>query len=541
MTSFVGLLPALALFGGALLYVLPLPFSSRYRPWVALSACAIAAASLLWLARETEAVVLFPPEESLPTLTLSLQWSGTTVSFGLFALLITCGRFLFGRATDSRAFVCGALAVLGGALLFFAADSWNTLGVAWLVVEMALLTLPAEQDETRARAGHALGWNFVALVLWFAAGMMLSNQGSSLRLSQVQLEGMPLFFVMLAIWIRSGVYPFHSAAPSIAETLGMRVGLPLLLGGYLMTRVLTQIGGAMSFQSAMEFLALAALGASALVVVGHVHGGEALTWSLRAFGATLLLLPFFADARIAAAASLLFALGAYAVAHFLEIAMQWRAELPRVRLPLMVWVIVLAMLAGLPLAPTFWSRVALVALAYAETGIGLWLLLVATMSLTLIPIWREVFASSQVAPRLPTRFEYAALAFILLPALALSVAPLLFMVTMGADVRSASAQLFDLLFKPANAAALIFLLAGLAIPLLISFELARRWTPHANLLPTRVSTILDLSALARATNRVYQFSRGLIQQTLTLLEQPPIAWLLFLAIWVAIWIIGIRS
>ncbi len=541
MNLFVGLLPALILGVGALLGLLPLPFPPRFRRWISILACGLAAASLIILARAPEPLTLFPPNEALPALALTLQWNGPALMFGLLMLSVLCGRLLIGMDTDSNAFVFGALASAGGALLFFAADNFTTIAAAWIFVELGLLVVPSEEGDLRESAGRAFGWNLAAIVLWLTAGMIVSNLGSSLRLTEVALEGNAAFLVLGAIWIRSGIYPFQVAAPVNATSIGVRLGLPLLLGGYLLTRFMMQRHEAIAFGAEMQILALLAVGASALIVVGQLHGGDALTWTARAFGATMLLLPFFINTRMVIALSVWFALAAFIITHFIEIAMQWRAEIPRLRLTLGIWIVALIMFAALPLAPTFWVRVGLLSSSYATVGIFLWLLLVATMALLLIPIWREIFASGQVAPKAPTRYDYAGLALVLLPALALGVLPFVFVAPFGNDVQAQGAVVYDALFKPSTPVTLIFLLAGLVVPLLASFELARRWTPRANLLPMSVTSALDLSRLTNLLARLYHLLRALVQQALTLLEQPPIAWLMFLIIWVAIWVFGLSG
>lgn len=540
MTVLFGLLPALVLLGGALLYSVAVPIPRIWR-WIPIATCSLAIVALIVVARAAEPTTLLPPNDALPSLSLTLDWNGIVLPFGIVLLVVLSGRLLFGLENDARSFVVGALITAGAALLFLAADNFTTVAAAWIFVELGLLVVPSEQGESRRAAAHALGWNLVAIVLWLTAAMVVTNTGSSLRLTEVALQDVPACLVLLAIWIRSGIYPFQVAAPADSTSVSVRIGIPFLLGGYLMTRFLMQAQGDMAFAAEMEILALLAVGASALVVVGQLHGSDALIWTVRSGGAALMLLPFFVAARVAPAVSVWFSLGMFVVCAALEIAMQWRSELPRLRLALFVWIGMLVMIGALPLAPTFWGRVGLLAAAYSQNGIMLWLLLVATMALVLVPVWREIFASSQVAPKAPTLTEYAALACVLFSALALVVAPMLFLVPFGSSVQAGGAYAYDALFKPASLPALLFLLAGLILPPLAAFELARRWAPRANLLPTHITDILDLTDVALVLDAVYRIVRGVIQQSLSLLEQPPIAWLLFLVIWVAVWVIGLGS
>jgi hypothetical protein len=537
MTVPLSLLPALLLFGGALLYLVPLPRVSRARDFIPLMALALSAAALVILARTaTGAIELFEPSAILPGLAISVQWNGAALSFGLFLLALMAARLMSSFGQDARAFVVGLLAVCGGALLFLAADNFTTVAAAWLVVELGLLCVPDPDTETRARVTTAFAWNLAAIVLWLSAGMMMANQGISLRLQEMVLTDLPALLVFLAVWIRSGLYPVHASAPGDVPGAAVRIGVPMLLGGYLMTRLLAASQGAMAFADEMAIVVVLALGGSALVTAGQLHGGTAFVWMLRAFGASLLLLPFLGDAREFVSVSVWLTLGATMLAVWSGIAWLWRGQLARVPLTMLVWVVVLFLAAALPLSPAFFGRVAILFGAYA-LGVAWWLLLVAGAALYLTPVWREIFASRDVAPKEPSRLEYAALGIGLLPAFVILIAPGIFMAPFGAQADAPA--MFAQLLKPANLAALAFVAAGFIVPLLFCFELARRRSQGAGFLPPVLTGFLDLSAAGGMMDTVYRFLRGLTLQSLALLEQPPIAWLFFLAIWTAVWITGL--
>ncbi|MBI4673385.1 MAG: hypothetical protein HY741_17170 [Chloroflexi bacterium] len=539
MTVLLTLLPALCLLGGALLYLVPLGFISRYRTWLPVLANMLAAAAVVYLARGGgEPTALVEPSAILPGLTLALQWSGAALPFGLVLLLFTSARLLMGAEEDSPAFVVGTLVVNGGALLFLAADNWTTLAAAWILVELGLLVVPVDDSGDHTRAVTAFGWNLAGVVLWLSAGLMLSNQGQSLRLQDAALAELPALLVMLAIWIRSGLYPLHAATASDVPGAAVRLGIPMLLGGYLLTRFLTASQGAMAFSSELQIMAVFAVGISALLVVGQPHGADAFIWLARAFGANLLLLPFLGNAQTAAALSVWLTLSVFALCVIQSIAWSWRAQLPRVPLPALVWLVVLVLVAGLPLAPAFWGRVGLLSVGYMR-GLVWWLLLTAGAALSLIPVWREIFASREVAPKAPSRFEYAALAVVVLTVLGMALASDFFMQPFGPAVRTSAQAPLNELFKPSNSTVLIFVAAGLLVPPLFAFELARRWAQRASLLPAQFTTLADLSGLAHALDFVYRLVRALVQQSMAVLEQPPIAWLIFLGIWVAVWASGL--
>lgn len=544
MPALAALVPALLLIGGALLFLLPLPLLARYRRFVPLIANVFAVISLLVLAvGAREPVTLFEPSDILPALTLTLQWNnGFALPLGLVLLFCLSARMLMGLEYDPRLQTAGTLVVEAGALLLLAADNWTTVTAAWLVVELGLLAIPIAKGEPRERVARAFAWNLAALVAWLTGGMIAANEASSLRLDEATLQGTAALLIFLACWIRSGLYPFQAAAPASADTFGVRVGVPFLLGGYLLTRLLAQLQGSVTLLSEMQLVVLLAFGISALLVVGQPHGADAFDWVLRAFAAPLLLLPFFFTSEVAPAFAIWLAIGAFALASLIGLAWLWRAQPPRVPLTALVWIAALCVTAALPLTPAFTTRVGMLAASYATGFLALWLLLVAAMALILIPLWREIFASRDVAPKAPTIFEYTALACVLLPTLSVAVLPMFFASPVS-DAADTALKLFAQAIMPTGSqwGAWIFLIAGLVVPLLASFELARRWERYASFLPTRVSAILDLSGLSRAFDLLYRFVRALLQRTLSILEQPPIAWLIFLAIWVAVWLRGLGT
>lgn len=537
MTVLLSLLPALVLFGGAMLYLIPFTKFSRIRSWLPLTALALSSVLVVALARaSTEPVTLFEPSAILPGLALAVQWNGAALPFGLFMLALTAARLLMGNTTDERAFVAGALLVNGAALLFFAADNFSSVAAAWLLVELALLWIPDSDDGTRKRAATAFAWNISALLLWLSAGMMLANQGISLRLQEAALSDLPMLLALLAIWIRSGLYPLHGAAPSNMAGAAIRVGAPMLLAGYLTTRALSVRAGSIAFANEMQILTLLALIVSAVLVVMQPHGAEAVLWALRAFGSALLLL-FVSDVQGASALSVWLTLGAFALCVWVSIAWAWRAQLSRIPLASFVWIIALVMAAALPMTPAFWGRTGLLAWAYAQ-GVAWWLVVVIGAALYLIPLWREIFASRNVALREPTRVEYAAFGLALVIMLAVALAPNFFMAPFGPPALDDASRIFGRVFNPANLSISIFAIAGLAVPVLFAFEVARRWNRQASILPARLASWFDLSRPGSAIDFVYRFVRAVTYRGLALLEQPPIAWLIFLAIVVAVWIMA---
>lgn len=540
MTAFLALLPAVLLIGGAFVYWLTFFLPQRYRNFIPVAVCLLAAAGIIVSARASvDAVNVFEPSDVLPALSLTVQWSGIALPLGILLVLLVAGRLTLRPAEESRSLVGGSLIATAGALLWLAADNWTAIAAAWVVVELGLLPIAVNNPMDRDAPARALAWNLAAIVAWLTAGLILANAGSSLRLGQAAIQNTAGLLVFLAIWIRTGLYPFHAAAPADGDTLGVRLGIPLALGGYLMTRLLTQTTGVMQADTLAAILAVVAVGASALLVVAQPHGTESFVWTIRALGAPLLLLPFLIGGQAAPALALGLAVGSAAAANVVGLALLWRAQLPGLALTAVVWAAALITVGMLPLSPGFWSRAGLLAEAYAQARLPVWLMLVAALSLALLPVWREIFASRDIAPKAPTRFEYLALALVLVPTVIAGVMAFLFTNPLGAPVQQGAEQANAAVFAPRNPATLIFTAAGLVVPLLASLELARRWDRRANLAPMVMTDLLDLSLLARALDWVYGLVRLLVQQCMAILEQPPIPWLIFLAIWVAVWLNGL--
>lgn len=541
MSSLQSLLPVLLLYGGLLL-LLPLPGSSRYRSWIPLLANILAAGGLFAVARAATApVTLFPPSDVLPALSLTIQWNGPALPFGLILLALTGARFLMGLGQDPPSFSVGALAAEAGALLFFASDNFIMVAAAWLLVELGLLLVPDGEQQGRERIVRAFAWNLAAIVVWLTAAMIIANESGALDWAELTLTGSGAFLAFLAIWIRSGLYPFQSAAPTNVTDAGVRLGLPLLLAGYLLVRFTLANQGALAAATEIQALALLATGISALVVLGQAHGPDAFTWHLRALAAPMLLLPFFIGARVAPPIAVWLALSSFVICHTVGLAGLWRSQAARVPLIALLWIAVLLQAAWLPLAPGFWSRIGLLGSAYGQGRLPVWLLLVAMLSLILVPVWRELFASRETAPREPTRPELAALVLLFVPTVILSVLPSLVLPFFPVAVTQGAATAYEYMTRPTGLGPLIFLMAGFVVPVLASFELARRWDRRAALLPPRLIRFLDLDGPLQFLDHIYRIVRSLIQQSLSILEQPPIAWLIFAAIWVAIWLRGLSS
>jgi hypothetical protein len=114
-------------------------------------------------------------------------------------LLVLSGRFLLGLGEDAPNFRIGTLVAEAGALLFLGADNWTTVAAAWLVVELGLLIVPDDEPFGYERVARAFGWNLAAIVVWLTAGLIISNQGGSLRLAEATLPSTAALTSLLAI------------------------------------------------------------------------------------------------------------------------------------------------------------------------------------------------------------------------------------------------------------------------------------------------------------------------------------------------------
>lgn len=516
-----------------------LPLRAPRRLTIVALAQAAAALALIFAARQLNAPLdLFDPSPATPSLVFTLDWP-LGMGFGLIMLAGLSARLLVGAEYDLPTFQFGALVAEAGALAFFAADNWMTLAGAWLLVEFGLASIPSEGTARRARAMRALTWNLAALTLWLTAGLMVANEGGSLRLAEASVSTTPALLIVAALWIRSGLYPFHGAAPADAQTLAPRLGIPVLLASSALTRVLGQGVPAIDLFNILQIFALVGVGVSALLTLRRGEPVSHLEWIARAAGSLLWLAPFTAPAAAAPALCAWIGLATFCLIVIMDTAYWVRTPARPFPWISLLWAAAALVAAGVPFTPGFFARVGLVAGALAERRPLLGLLVVATTSLALIPLARALIDAPRENEQPLARRDYAAIAFALVPALAVGILPFAPLARFGKSVEDGGAFAYDALIKAPGPMTALFLLIVTLLPVALSLFIARRWGRVAQYfkgLPDSAAEILALERWSRGMENVTGSSANLVRQALGLIEQPPVAWLLFLAIWVALWI-----
>jgi hypothetical protein len=197
---------------------------------------------------------------------------------------------------------------------------------------------------------------------------------------------------------------------------------------------------------------------------------------------------------------------------------------------------------GLPLTPAFMGRVGFYSAALqANQGFFLILLPVLT-TLVLVPLCRAFLDSEAVENRRPTPSEYAGLALLLAPIVIEGVLPFVFVGLLGRAAEDASAFAYDALLHPASAIEPIVIIFAILLPLPIAFWLARsqpRWSVHLRRL-ARLVPWLDTLTIGQAGVSLVDSVALFLRQASALFEQHPIGWVLFAAIWVALWLLNLR-
>ncbi len=527
----------------------------RYRLWQALVLLALLTTLVLvyYNVRElTAPSVLFfspAPDENFD---LTFRIDPTTAFFSTIVIAAVLARLLIENLREDVRVARGALFAIAGAVAFFSAANWTTLTAAWLLADLGLLLwrldTPRAPEEEEAIPWRALAVSQVGAIVFLIAGTIALNGGSSLAFDAAALGGLAASLVLLAAWMRSGLYPFHFGLSGDALTEhGERLrgfAIPSLLGFYLLVRVLLLIQRAVAYPDVLDALALIGVGATALLVVTEKRTGRELAWATRAVGAPAFLLPFVAVRAAHPAIAVWLGLGLFNFSVLATGATLLRAYTPRQPWTQVLWVSAIFAAAGFPLTPGFLGRIGLYAAAL-RSGQGLLVLAVAAATtLVLIILWRALLDAHGSELRAPRPLEYLGIALMILPMLAEGLAPFVIAALFGRAVEDASAFAYDAIVNPPNIFLAAMLLAAVLLPVPMAFVLARNWfvlRARLRIVPSGTGAALELSGVARVAARAGEQVGILVRQAFYLIEQHPIGWLLFAAIWLALLIFNTRG
>ncbi len=548
MANLLAFSPLLVLFVGALALLLP-RLRARLAALIPLATIAAALILIYINSRQSEvAPYLFPGASSAPDLDLTFSFDTGAVFFSSVALLGFLGLALIENLGVERRKGVGKLVTLAGLIAFFCAANWPTLAAAWLLVDLGLVLWRLTESDGPSVRGMA--WRGFALsqfgaLLFLVAGVLVLNSGSSLRIQDSVLGGLPADLVLVAAWIRTGLYPFQlpPRATTPAERQGTleRIALTSLLGSYLVVRLLMILHGDFAYAGVLYALALASVAASAVLALTEPGPGQALGSVARAVGAPILLIPFLPAFGARPAFAIWLTLGLFNMLIIGISASLLRASTRRQPWRQVLWAAAILAASGAPLTPGFFGRIGLYAAALRSSGILLPLAISAATTVTLIPLWRSYRAARNEEWRDPTWIEYAGLAALLFPLFVEGLVPFVVTFLFGRQVEDASTYAYDALFHPPNVLEPMILLSSVILPLPAAFFLAR---VHGAAVPAMgkargaIPRALDLSAIGRGIVLSLDSVGVAARQVTALIEQHPIGWILFAAIWVALWLMN---
>ena len=550
MANLLALSPVVVLLIGALALAFLRPNSfPRVRPFISVLA---GLASLLLLqvaARQPDlSPYLFPAFASAPDLDLTFSFSAASVFFSSAVLIASLALISIKSSSGQPQNGTAELTVLAGALAFFLAANWTTLAAAWLLTDLGLV-LWSLSGSLESRAS-GVGWRFLSLsqfgaLVFIAAGVLALNGGSSLRFASASLAGLPGDLAVLAAWIRTGLYPFHLPLSGDSRTEHSdrleRAALPMLLGAYLLARILMMVQGQFADPSVLFSLALLGAGATALLVLGETEPGPNPFRSALVFGAPILLTPFITDSAARSAFVVWLGLGLFNFAFLTAGAGLLRANARRLPLRRILLGAGILAAAGFPITPAFFGRSGLYAAAI-QSGEGILVAaLTAATTLAMIPLLRFMLEPAQADIRKPRWLDYLGVAVLLLPMIIEGLVPFVVASLFGRQVEDASAFASDALFHAQNFLLPLVLLGAVLLPFPVALVIARSEREgriHFGNLPRTITQVLDLSVLGRGLVLFLDLFGLTARQVSALIEQHPLGWVLFAAIWVALWLLN---
>jgi formate hydrogenlyase subunit 3/multisubunit Na+/H+ antiporter MnhD subunit len=548
MVNLLALSPVLLLLLGALA-VMPsraLPHISSLIPFAALI---VSLLLVLVNARQPNLVpYLFPAFASAPDLDLAFSFAPGGVFLAAAVLIAFLSLSVIELPNGQPQLETARLLTLSGVVAFFLSANWTTLAAAWLLTDMGILVWNlsgSDEPQSRGAAWRALATSQFGALVFLGAGALTLNSGSSLRFESATLVGLPADLVLVAAWMRSGLFPFHFGAAEDSRDISYREleqsALTFLVGTFLIIRAVMMIQGELNYGSAIYTLALLAVGASALMGVGSATSGGTFAWTAFATGAPVLLIPFVAGPSARPSIVLWLALGLFNLTILGAGARRLSTNARHRPLRRVAWAAAILIAAGFPLTPAFLGRVGLYASSIAAGEGILVAALVAGTTLALLPLFRELLHSpleGEMKPKLP---EYFGLAVMLLPAIVEGMTPFVLVSFFGRQVEDGAAFAFDALYHARNVLGPTLLFGALLLPLPLAFIIERARTGATRprgYAPQWIRRVLDLSALGRALVKVLDSVGLTARQVSALVEQHPLGWLLFAAFWLAVWLLN---
>ena len=546
LVDWVLLLPILFPILGAVLITPIAPrIPARIRPWL----------SIIFLAIEITLIAvnaapgrhrLVVSEWTLASFAVVLQMDGVTWLLLLTMFVPLVALWLI--AAPRKSFDPLAILVLTAAILLTCAGNLVTAYIAWTLLDVSMFfwRLGRNIERDTALRGIAIGQT-TGLILFAGAILIASNQLN---------EGVIL--VAIAFWARLGQFPFHFLLPTRgADTsdLWFARGIPLIAASNLWLH--WSMVGVSAPSALIGALATLAIIASVIWIwrastptssASQIQSDTSdASMELPTRAASVAIMPAFAVVPVmiafgggaGVAMGLWLTLAAVIALALFEIAKRWRADNLN-RWNRLIWFAALVSLAGLPLTPAFLGRLGVyVALWESNNGI-IMLLIGAAMLLILAPMWNIGFALKGGELREPTRVEYSGLVIIVLACAALSFLPMLITRSLGSAISESYERSIDLVIRTNDTPGVGLGIVTLILPVIGSYFLStwlHRFRPRPGALILRTARFIDLDWSERIASAIGLWFSAAARTGAAIAEENPVVWILFIAMWVAIFIV----
>jgi hypothetical protein len=495
--------------------------------------------AILWLGLELVAILvnIAPGSHQLAlagwsAASFSIAWQIDGVNLLLLLVMFVPLLAIWLIAPPQRPFDLWLMPALTGAILLLTAANVVTLYLAWAVFDLAIFLWRIVRDIERATIVRGLVIGQLTGLIYLAGAILLAAHQTA--------PG--AFLIAVALWARLGIFPFHYLLPTRgadAADVWFARGVPMLAASNLWLHWSV-------YQVDIPSTLVGTLATVAIIVAAiwvwreDTPIGLARVGTEQAIAFVPLAIVFGGDAGVAL--GLWLALAAVMALALFEIAFRWRADNLN-RWSRLIWFAGLLTLAAPPLTPAFLGRLGIyIALWESNNGVPAILMGLASL-ITLVPFWGVAFSLKGNEQRDPTRFEYVGLTLILVACAALAFLPMVIAHALAPNVGNSAERAIDLVIHTDDVAGVGLAIALLALTLIGSFSAQARahdFYRRFGASLRNLARLLDLDWLERfgvaVGYRLGTAARGI----LSIAEENPTVWLLFAALWVAIFVIILR-
>lgn len=546
MPDFLPILPFLiALVGGAALPLLHPRLRLGLRSLVLPALLTLVLLSFVALLPRAPASLEFPSWNGISPyvllvfrLDLMALLPAIMVSIGLLGLSLV-------GSEDSPIAAWQDLVLLAATLLILFAGNIVTLVVTWALADWVRL-LHTSQRQPPSHARRIFLVNQIGLLVFLMAIVLGSAEAQDLNQESLQLSDVAGTVVLISVAIRLGLFPFH-----LSWYYAVDEESPDLVWGFLVP-VTGSLGAlARSAQWLSDSLALpaalwawfaVALLVAAVFAITRTRATQALLWGA-AGGLALAPAAFLAVGPAQRGPVVLWILFGLWTAVLLYLgAERLDLEMPRLPWSRAVAFLGLVTLGSAPLFPGFLPRVELYAGAVGHGYAWFVLLAAGSATLWLVPLWRHWFRFPTSRTGVPAPAEAAGLVILAIPFAVLGLLSLIGFGWLGNPVPPIWAPVafqftwpLDLLYAGALLGAVLLPLAASVYLGLVWVESDRDWTWIAP-----AARPLFLEGVVGRLGRVLVAFARLSHSLSNLVEQHVLGWLIFVALWIAIWLFSLR-